>query len=197
MMEWIYDDGGRSKYFTAEHVGDCVTRAIAIGTGLDYKVVYDEITRRSKGETSTQLKHHRRGKRSSARNGVFKETFKEYLSDLGWEYHSTCAFGKGVQCHLTEHELPKGTVIVSIARHLVCVKDGVIHDTYNSSIKEYFDYDGNLVINDKRAVYGYWTPPKSMYDYLEALYCIRLGDSQITRREAYEKLREYIKEKGE
>lgn len=156
-MEWVYDDGGRSKYFKGEHVGDCVCRAITIATGMDYKKVYDELQRRSKLETETQLKHHRRGKRSSARNGVFRETWKEFLADLGWEKHSTCEFGKGVQCHLTADELPSGIVIVEVARHLVCVIDGVVHDTYDSSCKQYYDTFGNLITNNRRAVYGYWT----------------------------------------
>lgn len=161
-MEWVYDDGGRSKYFKAKNVGDCVCRAIAIGTGLDYKEVYDELQKRAKGETTTQLKHHRRGKRSNARNGVFKETWKEYLFDLGWVKHSTCGFGKGVQCHLVTDELPMGTIIVQVSKHLVCVIDGVIHDTYNSSITQYYDWNGTgeLITNDRRAVYSYWTKEK-------------------------------------
>lgn len=156
-MEWVYDDGGRSKYFKGENVGDCVCRAITIATGMDYKEVYDELQRRSKFETETQLKHHRGGKRSSARNGVFRETWKEYLNDIGWKKHSTCGFGKGVQCHLTADELPSGIVIVEVARHLVCVIDGVVHDTYDSSCKQYYDTLGNLITNNRRAVYGYWT----------------------------------------
>jgi hypothetical protein len=53
--------------------------------------------------------------------------------------------------HLNENELPNGTIICRLTRHLVCVKDGVINDTYNSSIK--YDTDGNLV---DRCVYGYF-----------------------------------------
>lgn len=159
-MEYVFDDGGRSKYFKAEHVGDCVCRAIAIATGMDYKEVYDELQRRAKQETDIQLKKHRGNKRSSARNGMFRETWKEYLADLGWEYHSTCGVGKGISCHLVADELPMGTVLVKVTKHLVCVKDGIIHDTYNSSIKQYYDDCGNLVTNDRRAVYGYWTAPQ-------------------------------------
>lgn len=41
-MDFVYNDGGRSKYFKG-NAGDCVTRAIAIATGFDYKEVYDNI----------------------------------------------------------------------------------------------------------------------------------------------------------
>lgn len=147
-MKWVFDDGGRSKYFTATNVGDCVTRAITIATGKDYKEVYDEIQRRSKEETPKQLKKHRRGKRSNARSGVFKDTYKPYLeNELGWVWHPTMEIGTGCTTHLTSDELPKGTLIVRVSRHLTCVKDGVIYDTYDCSR------------GGTRCVYGYWTPP--------------------------------------
>ena len=47
MNNFIYDDGGRSKYyrmkFKSDRVGDCVIRALAIATGGDYKSVRDEL----------------------------------------------------------------------------------------------------------------------------------------------------------
>ena len=46
-MKWVYDDGGRSKYFKGT-TDDCVARAIAIATGKDYKEVYDLINKYSK-----------------------------------------------------------------------------------------------------------------------------------------------------
>ena len=39
-MKWIYNDGGRSFYYKASNVRDCVCRAIAIANDEDYKVVY-------------------------------------------------------------------------------------------------------------------------------------------------------------
>lgn len=39
-MKFHYSDGGRSNYFKATNVGDCVTRAICNATGKDYKEVY-------------------------------------------------------------------------------------------------------------------------------------------------------------
>lgn len=141
-MEFVYDDGGRSRYFKAENVGDCVCRAIANATGMDYKVVYDELNRRCK---ETRLPKRRRTQSSSARNGVYKKTFSKYLESLGWKWTPTMLIGQGCKVHLAEDELPKGTLIVSVSRHLTCVKDGVLYDTYDCS------RDG------ERCVYGYWT----------------------------------------
>ena len=50
-MDWVYDDGGRSKYFKAKDVGDCVIRSVAIATGRDYLEVYNEIKALNKGES--------------------------------------------------------------------------------------------------------------------------------------------------
>ncbi len=49
-MELIYSTGGREKYFKANVVGDCVCRAIANATGMDYKQVYDLINSYAKKE---------------------------------------------------------------------------------------------------------------------------------------------------
>lgn len=40
MNNFIYNDGGRSRYFKGD-AGDCVTRAIAIALNTDYKLIYD------------------------------------------------------------------------------------------------------------------------------------------------------------
>ena len=140
-MKFIYNDGGRSKYFKAENVGDCVTRAISIATGKDYMDVYKSINNMAKSENT---KHHRHGKRSSSRNGVFKETWKKYLNELGWKWIPCMSIGSGCKVHLKAEELPKGTLIVSVSKHLTCVKDGVLYDTYDCSRDE------------TRCVYGYY-----------------------------------------
>lgn len=140
-MRFQYDDGGRSKYFKTENVGDCVCRAIAIGTGEDYKAVYDRLNQMSKTERTSMRKQGR----SSARNGVYKQTFHKLLEEMGWTWHPTMQIGSGCKVHMREDELPKGRVIVSLSKHLSCVIDGVIHDTYDCSRGE------------TRCVYGYWT----------------------------------------
>lgn len=143
-MKFVYNDGGRSKYFKAENVGDCVTRAICNATGKDYLEVYNSL--------KELAKHERRGKRkrgsgiSSVRDGVYKCTEKKYIEEvLGWKRHSCCGIGKSERTHLNESELPNGTLLVQVSKHLTCVKDKVLYDTYDCS------RDGT------RMVYGYWT----------------------------------------
>ena len=144
-MEFVYNDGGRSKYFKAKNVGDCVTRAIANATGRDYKEVYDALNALAK---STKNTHKGKKLKSSARDGMYKKVYHKYLTSIGWVRCVTCKVGEGVKMHLRAEELPKGNLIVEIARHLTNVRDGIIYDTYDCSDNGY---------TDKRAVYAYWT----------------------------------------
>lgn len=139
-MKFIYDDGGRSQYFKAEQVGDCVTRAISIATGKDYLEVYKALNQLAKSERTGKRK---RGV-SSARNGVYKDTYTKYLTSIGWKWVPTMKIGQGCTVHLKADELPSGTIIVSLSKHLACVKDGVLYDTYDCT------RDGT------RCVYGYF-----------------------------------------
>ena len=141
-MKFVYADGGRSKYFKAKRVGDCVVRAICNATGKDYKEVYNAINELSKSE--------RKGKRkrgiSNARTGVYKTTWKKYIEGvLGWKWHATMKIGSGCQVHLNANELPSGALIVNLSKHHTCVINGVLYDTYDCSREE------------NRCVYGYWS----------------------------------------
>lgn len=139
-MQWVYDDGGRSKYYKGKDAGDCVCRAVAIATGLDYKKVYDDINELAKSERTGKRK---RGK-SSARNGVYKDTIRKLMTGYGWKWVPTMKVGQGCKVHLREDELPSGRLVVSVSKHLTAVIDGVCHDTYDPS------RDGT------RCVYGYF-----------------------------------------
>ena len=140
-MEWVYDDGGRSKYFKAEKVGDCCARAISIATETDYKVVYDLINKYAKQERTGKRK---RGI-SNARTGVYRETAKKVMAELGWEWHPVMGIGTGCTMHMKPDELPSGRIVVSLSKHYAAVIDGVLHDTYDSTREE------------TRCVYGYWS----------------------------------------
>lgn len=151
-MKFIYSDGGRSKYFRAQNVGDCGVRAICNATGKDYKEVYNAINRLAKSERTGVRKHGI----SNARNGVYVETMHKYLASIGWEWHTTMKIGDGCQVHLNEDELPSGTIIARVSKHFTCVKDGVIYDTYDCSRGE------------SRCVYGYWKESKTPVKPAEA-----------------------------
>lgn len=127
-MKYVYNDGGRSKYFKGE-ARDCVTRAIAIATNRDYKEVYNEIAKII-GYTP--------------RNGVKKKDTKKVMEKLGFKWIPCMGIGTGCTIHLKENELPNGIIICRVTRHICCVIDKVINDTFDPSRDE------------TRCVYGYW-----------------------------------------
>lgn len=129
MMQFVYNDGGRSKYFRG-NCGDCAIRAIAIANEMDYLEVYNMVNKTAG---------------LSCRNGTPKKVSHKILANLGWEWVPTMLIGQGCKVHLNANELPKNaTLIVSVSKHLTCVKNGVIYDIFDPS------RGGN------RCVYGYY-----------------------------------------
>lgn len=129
-LAFQYNDGGRSRYFKAQKVGDCVTRAFAIATGKDYKEVYDLIFKIAK---------------ETPRNGVRKSVSKKVAKQLGGVWHPLMSIGTGCKSHLRVNEVPmQGKIVCSVSKHLTAIIDGVINDTYDCG------RDGD------RCVYGYW-----------------------------------------
>lgn len=128
-LDFKYNDGGRSIYFKGKNVGDCVVRAVAIATGIDYKEVYDTVSKIA-GKTP--------------RNGVAKEVTNKLLQEYGWTWVPTMLVGQGCKVHLRKDELPQGTIICRTSKHLTTVIDGVINDTFDCSR------------GGTRCVYGYW-----------------------------------------
>ena len=136
-MKCIFSDGGRCKYFKGV-VGDCVVRAICNATGRDYKEVYNNLNNFIKTKNDKK-------DRGNARNGISKETLKEYMEEIiKWKWVPTMRKGTGCKVHLNENELPKGILIVRLSGHVTCVKNGVLYDIYNCSR------------DSTRCVYGYW-----------------------------------------
>jgi hypothetical protein len=139
-MKFVQDDGGRADAGYVGTAGDCVTRSIAIATGVPYGDVYEAL---ALGMKLSRGKHRTRGVRS-ARSGVFRNVYEPYLIDLGWVWTPTMQIGQGCTVHLREDELPGGRLVVAVSKHVTAVIDGVIHDMHNPS------RDGS------RCVYGYY-----------------------------------------
>lgn len=63
-MELVYSTGNRENYYNAIKADDCVCRAIANVTGMDYKEVYDLINSYAEREHISK----RKKTKSNARN---------------------------------------------------------------------------------------------------------------------------------
>ena len=142
-MDFVFHDGGRAAAGYKGMTGDCVTRSIAIATGKTYQEIYDALNQLAQTERTGKRKR----RRSSSRTGVFRRTYQHYLESLGWRWTSTMSIGSGCRVHLRASELPPGSLIVKVSRHLTAVIDGVLYDTHNCSR------------NGTRCVYGYFSRP--------------------------------------
>ena len=135
-MRFNYNDGGRSNYFKG-NVNDCVVRAIAIANNLDYKEVYDNVNKKLKSY----------GYPSVRNKGVPKFITRELLKEYGWEWVPVMKIGSGCEMHLNEDELEyfnDTTIIVQVSKHISCIKNGIINDTFDCSR------------GGTRCVYGYY-----------------------------------------
>jgi hypothetical protein len=155
-LDFEYHDGGRKAAGFKGKTGDCVTRAIAIATGLPYQQVYDELNALAKS-------HERRGKRkakiSSSRTGVYRTTYDRYLRNVhNFTWKPTMGIGTGCQVHLRRDELPGGVLIARLSKHVTAVVDGIILDTHNP------DRGGD------RCVYGYYYKSEGQEDIIRSLY---------------------------
>ncbi len=144
-MDWVYDDGGRASAGYKGEAGDCVSRAIAIATGLPYQRVYSDLSEQIKTARLRSRRVRRNTKGSSPRDGVPREAYEPYLVALGWQWTPTMKIGSGCTTHLQANELPGGHLIVRLSGHMAAVIDGVVHDTHDPR------RDGT------RCVYGYWS----------------------------------------
>ncbi len=138
-MSWAYDDGGRAAAGFRGVAGDCAVRAIAIATERPYIEVYRAINAVAKAE-----RPKRGGRRSSAREGVFRSTVDRFMKSIGWTWVPTMQIGSGCRVHLKADELPSGRIVARVSKHFVAVVDGVIRDTHDPSRR------------GTRCVYGYW-----------------------------------------
>jgi len=103
MKRWVYDDGGRAAAGFKGKTGDCVTRAIAIALEKPYAEVYESIN-----ELARVTERGKNRGRSSARTGVWKETYRLYLRAQGWEFIPCVRIGTGCQIHLRPRNCPRG-----------------------------------------------------------------------------------------
>jgi hypothetical protein len=138
-MTFVHDDGGRAEAGYKGEAGDCAVRAVAIATGLPYQDVYATLNNIAKRERPRGGR-----RRSNAREGVYSQTLRWLMDELGWEWVPTMGIGTGCTVHLHPDELPEGRLVVRVSKHYTAVIDGVIHDTYDPS------RDG------ARCVYGYF-----------------------------------------
>ena len=153
MMNFQFNDGGRTICGFKGSAGDCVVRAVAIATEQNYEDVYYQLSAGCRNQRVT------RSYKASARNGVNtkRKWFRNYMRRIGWKWTPTMHIGSGCKIHLADGELPMGRLIVAVSGHYTAVIDGVIYDTFDPQRKTYwYGPDGTVSRVSERCVYGYW-----------------------------------------
>jgi hypothetical protein len=113
-----WDDGGRATSGYVGITGDCVTRSIAIATGLAYRDVYKTLTERYG---------------STPRDGVPRSIYAPYLEELGWKEQPLSP----VAIPLELYDFESGITLVLCQdqfgrrSHLCTISDGVLYDTWD------------------------------------------------------------------
>lgn len=161
---FVYNDGGRTAAGFKGSAGDCVVRAIAIASGKPYREVYDALHVAAKKKSRAYLNlgpRMRRGK-ESPRNGVRRKVYEPYLLSLGFKWTPTMKIGSGCKVHLLAEELPKGTLIAAVSKHLTTMIDGVIHDTHDPRRGPVAYMKGS---ESGRAVLDHISPERCVYGY--------------------------------
>lgn len=141
------NDGGRAAAGFKGGAGDCVVRSIAIATNLPYQQVYEDLRAANAHYAQVRdnkLSRHLGQRGTSPRNGNHRDVFHDYILSHGFQWVPTMKVGAGCQVHLRPAELPSGTLIVKVSKHLTAVIDGVIQDTHDPSR------------GGRRCVYGYY-----------------------------------------
>jgi len=148
-MKFTYSDGGRAAAGFTGGAGDCVTRAISIATGAEYRDVYDGLFAEGKAFAEThrcRIARAMQARGASPRRGVYRRVYEAYLNRLGWAWTPTMSIGQGCTVHLRADELPSGRIIARCSKHLVAIVDGVAFDTKDPRR------------GGRRCVYGYYEP---------------------------------------
>lgn len=109
-------------------VGDCTIRAISLATNKPWEDVYLELC--IEGYIICDMPSS-------------NDVWGSYLINKGWKYHrlqDSCPFCYTLNDFCKDY--PKGTYIVATGSHVICVKDGIYYDTWDSGDKIplfYFD----------------------------------------------------------
>ena len=136
-----FDDGGRVAAGYKGSTGDCVTRALAILTEHPYKECYQALAD-AHGETK-QRRGKNKGKKQprSAANGVSKTAYAKVFKEFGL---IRVPWKKGERPTYTTAFFEYGNCIVSTARHVCCLRDGDLRDTFDGRTYEWFPNEPGL-----------------------------------------------------
>ena len=117
MIGFVYDDGGRADAGYRGKTGDCVIRATAIATGLEYEKLYKKFARLNKKRYGI----------ATGRQGVAKKDYEPVLESLGFVKRSRQKGSKWET--FTQAYQYYGDCIIVFPHHMAAIVDGNLRDT--------------------------------------------------------------------
>ena len=140
MIDYRYDDGGRSAAGYRGKTGDCVVRAIAICTGEDYRTVYlmmaEHMKRNGYAASGNAYAIRERNRKAPRRKGQIaaRRVQDRVLEVYGFRKVSLPA---GARPTFTEAHRRYGDCIVGTTKHVVAVVGGALRDTFDGRTYEW------------------------------------------------------------
>ena len=106
---------------------DCVIRAVVKASNQTWTKVYDDLCLLGRAEFLMPNE---------------KKTYEAYLKQIGFIKRPMPRFPDNTRYTIAEFAKanPKGVFIISVAKHLTCIVDGVLYDTWNCSYKSVGNY---------------------------------------------------------
>lgn len=120
-MQFVKNDGGRSKYYPStlkkDQAGDCIIRAISIASNEDYMKVWNDLFK-----LGTEI-----GQLPNA-----WKTLSIYLSNNGWVEHKPFRDSKNRKMKIKNIPFDKSErYLMRTTSHLTAIVNGELHDSWN------------------------------------------------------------------
>lgn len=126
-MLYSYNNCNRTRI-----TDDCVTRALALATGMHYKKMHQLLTKLNRQYVRNYNNKYSREITcvgTNPTNGIFKPIYHTLLINLGWRWHP---YSKPLPA--------RGTIIVSMRLHIATIIDGVFYDTEDRRTQRIYGY---------------------------------------------------------
>ena len=127
-INWVWDDGGRSKVgykFKSKRTDDCAVRSIVIALGLPYEQVFRELMY------------------LGMEYGAYPNwpcVFERYLKDQGWIKNKCPRDGLGKLIKLRDWHTAPSRAVVTNSGHLTAIVNGECRDLWDCTYRPVNSY---------------------------------------------------------
>ena len=144
-----FDDGGRAEAGLKGKTGDCVVRAIAIATGLDYTTLYKHLA----PKTLARLGVNVQDDMPTYLKGVYHVDYEPLLKELGFT-KTTSSEGYAHPTYTQAYQAFGNCLVLSHdGTHLSAIIDGELRDTFDHRFDQ---WDGETTQRKTTTIFHKW-----------------------------------------